>query len=155
MKGMPTGLEFASTNKTSSRAIIITRLSVLTLKATVCGIARRNDNNAMSYLEPSGSNSGIQPLPSLPPSPTEEDLSGASAWHEVKDEDERLDGHRLSNGSVKGKERAREVSLDEDEDGAELTPTTTSGYPPLKDEEEESRRIEQVRLPDNLTVGEQ
>ncbi|KAL5523779.1 hypothetical protein ACEPAG_7952 [Sanghuangporus baumii] len=97
----------------------------------------------MSLLEPSGSNSVIQPLPSLPPSPTEEDLAGGSAWHEVNDDDESLNSHRLSNGSVKGKERAREISLDEDENEAELTPTIGTGYPPQKDEEEESRRIEQ------------
>ncbi|OCB90650.1 hypothetical protein A7U60_g2085 [Sanghuangporus baumii] len=100
-------------------------------------------DGGMSLLEPSGSNSVIQPLPSLPPSPTEEDLTGGSAWHEINDDEESLNSYRLSNGSVKGKERAREISLDEDENEAELTPTVGPGYPPQKDEEEESRRIEQ------------
>lgn len=109
----------------------------------------------MSFLESSSSKSIPQPLPSLPPSPTEEDLGGASLWKEEHDTPKK---QRMSNGSVKGKERAREISLDEDEDevveeDGELTPTVVdSGYPPSKDEEEESRRIEQVRLYFNSLV---
>ncbi|EJD02984.1 uncharacterized protein FOMMEDRAFT_20161 [Fomitiporia mediterranea MF3/22] len=100
----------------------------------------------MSLLVPSSSSTIHEPLPSLPPSPTEEeDLGGASLWRDDGEEE------ALRHHSVKGKERAREISLDENEMDSSSTSEDTlavgvgggGGYPPTKGEEEEARRVEE------------
>ena len=101
----------------------------------------------MSILVPSSSSTVLQPLPSLPPSPTEEDLSATSPWRDTDENDDAKRRERLVNANLKGKQRAKEVSLDEDEvesDGTS-TPITDGRYPPTQEEQEESRRIEEVR----------
>ncbi|KAH8119383.1 hypothetical protein DFH11DRAFT_442587 [Phellopilus nigrolimitatus] len=100
----------------------------------------------MSLLTPSGSHAQPEPLPSLPPSPTEEDLGGASLWQSTEDERGQSQEILVVNngkGKRKGKGKAREVVLDDgDSDGA-LSPNLEAGYPPITDEEEESRKIEE------------
>lgn len=112
----------------------------------------------MSLLDPTGSGSSSRheslPLPSLPPSPTEEDLGGASVWRDGDgDWDEEGEDYerRPGNGIGKGKQKQRvqEISLDEEEESeGAVTPTLEGGggYPPLKEDEEESRKVEEVRF---------
>lgn len=69
------------------------------------------------------------PSPSPPPSPlNEEDLSGAHRWSD--DEAEHLDPYS------KGKGKARPLHRGED--------TDTQEYPPVAEDEAETRRIEEV-----------
>ena len=103
-----------------------------------------------------------EPLPSLPPSPVEEptpktrrhEEDVGRAWH-----DDEPDARARINAARKGKGRARrngkrpatgsgddddddEEDEDENEDSAAL-----EGYPPTKEEEAESRRVQEVRHP--------
>ena len=113
----------------------------------------------MSVLVTSGSAQQPQPSPSLPSTPTEEDLGGASVWKDANDEyDARQNGFNKLNGTPeglgkgKGKITTPELVLEDvDEDTShdnDETPTSNnfgSGiYPPKKDEEEESRRVQEV-----------
>ncbi|KZT26780.1 hypothetical protein NEOLEDRAFT_208193 [Neolentinus lepideus HHB14362 ss-1] len=92
-------------------------------------------------LKPSSSSSP-QPLPSLPPSPTEEeDLGRPAAW--ANDEPHI---HSL-NSPTKGKSpKSRDSDdgnyeiVDEEEQEAQ---NGVAGYPPMTDEETESRRVEE------------
>ncbi|KAJ7132838.1 hypothetical protein C8R43DRAFT_1023623 [Mycena crocata] len=70
-----------------------------------------------------------QTLPSPPPSPqNEEDLAGAHRWSD--DEQEHLDPYNNAKG------KAREAEPDEDE-------SDTQEYPPVNEDEAETRRIEE------------
>ena len=111
--------------------------------------------------------SSPQPLPSLPPSPSsvqapkplpaprqhEDDI--AQAWHE--DEPTIIDGQHLNprskrRKSRKGKERAGSESDEDDEDeDEEEESAAAAGYPPTKEEEAESRRVEEVRTSSTLS----
>ena len=92
---------------------------------------------------------------SQPSSPVEEeDLSARAAWHDDDTEhrEHLVSGGHKGKGKGKGKERAREPSSDIDEgddspqNGA-LTPVMEegSGYPPTTEEEDEERRVAEVR----------
>ena len=113
-----------------------------------------------------------EPLPSLPPSPVEEQAPRrarrsedvARAWH-----DDEPDAHARTNaarkGKGKGKGRARwngkrraagsgedddddDDDEDEEEEGEEENNAdgrALEGYPPTKEEEAESRRVQEVR----------
>ncbi|KAI0930511.1 hypothetical protein AcV5_007200 [Taiwanofungus camphoratus] len=82
------------------------------------------------------------PLPSLPPSPVEEDISRAGAWTE-----ERISGGSSGSTARRGKEKeaAQGTSHGEegDEDDFEEDDPGVDEYPPTKDEEAEARRIEE------------
>ncbi|KAL4250731.1 hypothetical protein ABKN59_005468 [Abortiporus biennis] len=83
-------------------------------------------------------------LPSLPPSPTEEDISRAGRFHAEADSAIKQERRRSSNN--KGKERQHPVEAsyadgglqDEDESGAPV-----EGYPPIQEDEAETRRVEE------------
>lgn len=97
----------------------------------------------MSLLVPSGSNSH-EPLPSLPPSPTEEDLGGVAPWREVDPDDERDENRSPSAApSKKGKGKARDV--ERDDTGSVTPPLPEGGYPPTAEEEAEARKVAEVR----------
>lgn len=85
------------------------------------------------------------PLPFLPPSPVEEDISRAGAWTE-----ERISGGSSGSTARRGKEKeaAQGTSHGEegDEDDFEEDDPGVDEYPPTKDEEAEARRIEEVSL---------
>ena len=110
-----------------------------------------------------------EPLPSLPPSPVEEQEQGqaprrarrsedvARAWH-----DDEPDAHTRTNAARKGKGKGRarrngkrraagsgEDDDDDDDDEGEEENNAGSGalegYPPTKEEEAESRRVQEVR----------
>ena len=95
----------------------------------------------------SRADSAPQPLPSLPPSPIEEDISRADRWTEESSSPSTL--HDKSS-KAKGKQREsldppspaylgldNASESDEGENG-------TEGYPPTKDEEAEARKVEEV-----------
>lgn len=81
------------------------------------------------------------PLPSLSSSPHEEDLSRTGAWIEASSSGESSSGLR------KGKEKeSDQETLHSEEEGDEAEGEEFSGadgYPPTKEEEAESRRIEE------------
>lgn len=97
-----------------------------------------------------------QPLPSPPASIAEEDISREYWSHEQQQDKDHVQGSSsLSlDGSAKrrGKERARDVEVmsgggddvEEDEDEDEGSRGGIAGYPPTKEQEGESRRIEEV-----------
>lgn len=99
--------------------------------------------------------SSPQPLPSLPPSPAFEqppalprnDEDIAHVWHE--DEDTIIDGKHLNpkarKRGGKGKERAVGSGSDEEDEDEEDEDAVAAGYPPTKEEEAESRRVQEVR----------
>ncbi|KLO18387.1 hypothetical protein SCHPADRAFT_886272 [Schizopora paradoxa] len=110
----------------------------------------------MSFLLPSGSNQH-EPLPSLPTTPTqmeEEDLGNAS-WLDAHEEHHHTESLMPQYSKKnKGKGKAREVvgpeDIEEESSGSGtsgLNPVVeegvdgTSGYPPTKSEDEESKRI--------------
>lgn len=107
----------------------------------------------MTSLSPTG-RSSPQPLSSLPPSPTEEDLGKRRVWDS---EDGHEDPGRLDNVG-KGKETAGTLSggnyadggTDEDlkklgqEGDGHVLPEES--YPPMTDEEAETKRVEEVRF---------
>ena len=111
----------------------------------------------MSPLVASGTAQQPQPLPSLPSTPTEEDLGGVSVWKDANDEyDSRKRSQSVGKTEGEGKGKAKLVApelvlegndgdVDYDSDGT-LPPNNngSSSYPPKKDEEEESRRIQEV-----------
>lgn len=120
----------------------------------------------MSYAKASSSRSQAtfipnggepEPQPSLPPSPVDEqDLAGASLQSNVEDSDDRGRTSLNSNASRKGKMRATVLDVDDaDANEWEVEPPdgdvndsggpVSSHYPPTKEEEEESRKIEEVR----------
>ncbi|KAI0351042.1 hypothetical protein OH77DRAFT_1430261 [Trametes cingulata] len=88
-------------------------------------------------------------LPSLPPSPTPTD-DVAHAWHDDDDTEEPSasgSNTHLSAASSARKGKGRSVSRErggenEEEDEEELS-SAVEGYPPTKEEEAESRRIEE------------
>lgn len=94
-----------------------------------------------------------QPLPSLSSSPIEEDISRAGQWGEDQE-----DGNARLGPSFKrrGKERALDpegLSGDEGKGESEElvdehaeNENGVAGYPPTKEQEDESRRVEEVRL---------
>ncbi|KAH8078067.1 hypothetical protein BXZ70DRAFT_689879 [Cristinia sonorae] len=95
-----------------------------------------------------------EPLPSLPPSPTEEDIGGAArAWHEESTSSgtsgSTLAGSMVgasssrSKGVNKGKGRELSPYSDDAESSDEEANGAAEGYPPTKDEVAESRRIEE------------
>ncbi|KAI5123962.1 hypothetical protein M0805_006374 [Coniferiporia weirii] len=98
----------------------------------------------MSLLAPSGSHAQHEPLAmaSLPPSPTEEDLGGASLWRDSEDGDDQS-RERSAPDTAKRKGKAREVVSDEAESEGALTPSMEMEYPPTTEEEDESRKIEE------------
>ncbi|GBE81575.1 predicted protein [Sparassis crispa] len=92
--------------------------------------------------------SNPEPLPSLPPSPVEEDLSRARPW---EDEETSMVHSSSSDAVRRGKEREVEVEpapetlyANEGEDAfSEGASTSVDEYPPVNDEEAESRRVEE------------
>ena len=97
----------------------------------------------MSLLVPSSSNTH-EPLPSLPPSPTEEDLGGAVPWREVDSDDEQENARLPSAASGnKGKGKARDV--ERGDAGSSSPPLPEGGYPPTAEEEAEARKVAEVR----------
>lgn len=97
----------------------------------------------MATLEPYDSKGTPQLLPSLPPSPSEEDLTKADGiWNDEP-----------TPTSAKWKGKAREVS--EQSDGVPLSPredvplgsATSEAYPPMSDDDADTRRVEEVRSP--------
>lgn len=100
----------------------------------------------MASLVPSGSQKH-EPLPSLPPSPIEEDLTRAAVWSEAEDEEDENDESLVPNNDPgrsilkgKGKDLPRVVVGDVDSARTDIG----NGYPPTQDDEEESRKIEEV-----------
>jgi len=76
----------------------------------------------------------------IPPSPDEEDISRASAW------EEEASGGSSRRGVRRGKEKESDQETLHDDDGDEPLEETYTGadeYPPTKEEEAESRRIEE------------
>ena len=106
----------------------------------------------MSLLVPSGSQIPA-PLPSLPPSPTEED-NGSANWTNGAHEQvlrplSPTSPERRSRSSSKGKSRAsvtiREPSRDTSVgDSDTLATRAFDEYPPLNEEGEEERRVAEV-----------
>lgn len=90
-----------------------------------------------------------QPLPSLPPSPTEEeDLSRAHAWREGDDSDTLAD---VSEKKDKGKgKQLEEFDADCGSDDASQT-EEREVYPPMNHDEAETRRVEEVGLDDCIS----
>ncbi|TFK54267.1 hypothetical protein OE88DRAFT_1171184 [Heliocybe sulcata] len=88
------------------------------------------------------SSSGPQPLPSLPPSPTEEeDLGRPEAW--ITDEPHTRNLYSPTKGKSPKKGDSDDTSyeiVDEEEPEAQ---NGVAGYPPMTDEEAESRRVEE------------
>lgn len=98
--------------------------------------------------------SSPEPLPSLPPSPLEEDLGWRAPWsYSDDDNDDDSDHssrpHEFQHGKGKGKATKSlptsyanggrgEVSLDQGR--------STEGYPPTTDEATETRRVQEVRV---------
>jgi hypothetical protein len=81
------------------------------------------------------------PLPSPPSTPTsEEDLSRSQAWQE----DFQVEPDKLQ--SKKGKERQLQEEYAYASDEA-LEHTYAGVYPPMSDDEAETRRVEEVRMP--------
>ena len=83
----------------------------------------------------------VKPVPVaklVPPSPAEEDLSRAHAWHEdTESEEAHISPKR------KGKERSPSTDTEGDDDEFERSGSGSS-YPPINDEEAETRRVEEV-----------
>ncbi|KAL1744679.1 hypothetical protein HDZ31DRAFT_38119 [Schizophyllum fasciatum] len=76
----------------------------------------------------------------VPPSPAEEDLSRAHAW---KDDAESEDTH--PSPKRKGKERSPSTDTDGADDDSEFERSGSGGsYPPMNDEEAETRRVEEL-----------
>lgn len=97
----------------------------------------------MSMLVPSSSKTH-EPLPSLPPSPMEEDLGGAKSWREIDSSDEQEDLRSPSStSSNKGKGRAQIV--EHDDMGSASPPQPEGVYPPTGEDEAEERRVAEVR----------
>ena len=110
----------------------------------------------MSSIKPSSSKRNAEPEPqqSLPPSPTEQDLGGVSPWVDTTEHEfdtyarpDRFSGGSDGSRGSNGKGKARELSLDEREPNGHWvdSPALDGAYPPSNEEEEESKRIEQVR----------
>ncbi|KAI5830018.1 hypothetical protein K523DRAFT_240756 [Schizophyllum commune Tattone D] len=74
----------------------------------------------------------------VPPSPAEEDLSRAHAWHEDTESEEAHVSPKR-----KGKERSPSTDTEGDDDEFERSGSGSS-YPPINDEEAETRRVEEV-----------
>lgn len=103
-----------------------------------------------------------QPLASLPPSPVEEDIGGASpSW---RDEDEPISKPTVADGGGESPHKKRRKSKDKgkarggngvgaqgsyknvaEESSDEGEGEVFAGYPPTNDEEAESRQVEAVR----------
>lgn len=86
-----------------------------------------------------------QPLPSLPPSPIEEDISRAGTWSEEVESPVTLQDN---SSKARGKQRESldppsPAYLGVDDASSSDGETGVEGYPPTKDEAE-SRRVEEV-----------
>lgn len=78
-----------------------------------------------------------EPQPSLPPSPVEQDISRAGTFNE---ESTLTEGYTPT--SAKGKERQHDTYREVVEEESDVE-TGVEGYPPTKDEEAESRKVEE------------
>lgn len=91
--------------------------------------------------------SSSHPQPSLPPSPVEEDISHADTWADEEDSSTPAAKTSALLAVKKEKERAwRESSYEgvDENDMLEPADATLDEYPPSKEEEAETRRVQEV-----------
>lgn len=93
---------------------------------------------------------GRQRLPSIPSSPIEEDLGDtATTWEGKGDEEVEADRNLVKKWKGKGREDdSPRLGAGEDEIIA-----GSEGYPPMQDEEAESRKIEEVCIFRKLAIS--
>lgn len=91
-----------------------------------------------------------EPLPSLPPSPIEEDLGWRAPWSHTDDDDDEPRSSPDDFQRSKGKEKATEYLPTSYANGGRGEVShqgrNTEAYPPTTDEATETRRVQEVRV---------